>query len=149
MTKNQNNIKKRGLYKLLSIKYIFFTLIYLIFIISLILSTSIDMGKMPFILAIFLILYYLIFKIDFRLALSFCLLMLLLLPVLLILNNYKIADKVANYTYFLLVFIIPMIYLNLWREKLEKVGKLKYYYLIIGFIILVVFILYYFYKFLL
>ena len=149
MEEIQNKIEKKWLYKLLNIKYILFILIYLIFIISLILSTSIDIGKMPFILAVFLILYYLIFKIDFRLALSFCLLMLLLLPVLLILNNYKIADRMANYTYFLLVFIVPTIYLNIWREKLEKIGKVKYYYLIIVFIILIIFILYYFYKFLL
>ena len=147
MEKFQNKIEKNWIYKLLNIKYIFFILIYLIFIISLLLSTSVNMGKMPFILSILYIIYYLVFKIEFRLALSFCLLMLLSLPVLLITNNYKIANNMANYTYFLLLSIIPTIYLNQWREKLEKIGKVKYYYLIIGFIILSSIILYFFYNF--
>ncbi|GAI56557.1 unnamed protein product, partial [marine sediment metagenome] len=87
---SQNKVERIWTHKLLNIKYIFFILIYLIFIISLVLSTSINMGKMPFILSILYIIYYLVFKIEFRLALSFCLLMLLSLPVLLITNNYKI-----------------------------------------------------------
>ncbi|MBU2598141.1 MAG: hypothetical protein KKC53_03045, partial [Actinobacteria bacterium] len=90
------------------------------------------------------IIYYLIFKIEFKLAFSFCLLMLLSLPLLLILNNYKIADRIANYTYFLLLSIVPTIYLNQWRERLEKTGKLKYYYLMIGFITFGSIILYFF-----
>ena len=120
MEKFQIKIEKNWIYKLLNIKYIFFILIYLIFIISLVLSTSVNMGKMPFILSILYIIYYLVFKIEFRLALSFCLLMLLSLPVLLITNNYKIADNMANYTYFLLLFTVLSTYLNKWREKLKK-----------------------------
>lgn len=125
MEKFQIKIEKNWIYKLLNIKYIFFILIYLIFIISLVLSTSVNMGKMPFILSILYIIYYLVFKIEFRLALSFCLLMLLSLPVLLITNNYKIADNMANYTYFLLLFTVLSTYLNKWREKLKKIGKEK------------------------
>ncbi len=125
MEKFQSKIEKNWIYKLLNIKYIFFILIYLIFIISLVLSTSVNMGKMPFILSILYIIYYLVFKIEFRLALSFCLLMLLSLPVLLITNNYKIADNMANYTYFLLLFTVLSTYLNKWREKLKKIGKEK------------------------
>ena len=120
MEKFQNKVERIWIYKLLNIKYIFFILIYLIFIISLVLSTSVNMGKMPFILSILYIIYYLVFKIEFRLALSFCLLMLLSLPVLLITNNYKIADNMANYTYFLLLFTVLSTYLNKWREKLKK-----------------------------
>jgi len=142
----QNKIEKNRIYKLLNIKYIIFILIYLVLITSLVLSTSINMGKIPFILAILLIVYYLIFKIDFRLALSFCLLMLLSLPVLLILNNYKIADRMANYTYFLLLSIVPTIYLNLWRENLENIGKVKYYYFIIVFTSLGFIIIYFLFK---
>jgi len=125
MEKFQSKIEKNWIYKLLNIKYIFFILIYLIFIISLVLSTSVNMGKVPFILSILYIIYYLVFKIEFRLALSFCLLMLLSLPVLLITNNYKIADNMANYTYFLLLFTVLSTYLNKWREKLKKIGKEK------------------------
>jgi len=146
MEKFQSKIERNWIYKLLNIKYIFFILIYLIFIISLVLSLSINMGKIPFIFAILFIIYYLVFKIDFKLALFLCLLMLLFLPILLILNNYKIADRMANYTYFLLLSIVPTIYLNLWRERLEKMGKVKYYYLMIGFIILTGPILYLLYK---
>ena len=142
----QNKIEKNRIYKLLNIKYIIFILIYLVLITSLVLSTSINMGKIPFILAILLIVYYLIFKIEFRLALSFCLLMLLSLPVLLILNNYKIADRMANYTYFLLLSIVPTIYLNLWRENLENIGKVKYYYFIIVFTSLGFIIIYFLFK---
>jgi len=120
MEKFKNKVERNWTHKLLNIKYTFFILIYLIFIISLILSTSINMGKIPFILAILFIIYYLIFKINFRLALAFCLLMLLSLPVLLILNYYKIADRIANYTYFLLLFTVLSTYLNEWREKLKK-----------------------------
>ncbi len=122
---SQNKVERKWIYKLLNIKYIFFILIYLIFIISLVLSTSVNMGKIPFILSILYIIYYLVFKIEFRLALSFCLLMLLSLPVLLITNNYKIADNMANYTYFLLLFTVLSTYLNKWREKLKKIGKEK------------------------
>lgn len=122
---SQNKVERIWTHKLLNIKYIFFILIYLIFIISLVLSTSVNMGKMPFILSILYIIYYLVFKIEFRLALSFCLLMLLSLPVLLITNNYKIADNMANYTYFLLLFTVLSTYLNKWREKLKKIGKEK------------------------
>ncbi len=146
MEKFQSKIERNWIYKLLNIKYIFFILIYLIFIISLVLSLSINMGKIPFIFAILFIIYYLVFKIDFKLALFLCLLMLLFLPILLILNNYKIADRVANYTYFLLLSIVPTIYLNLWREKLEKTGKGIFYYYMVGFIILTVIILYFIYK---
>ena len=120
MEKFQNKVERIWTHKLLNIKYIFFILIYLIFIISLVLSTSVNMGKMPFILSILYIVYYLVFKIEFRLALSFCLLMLLSLPVLLITNNYKIADNMANYTYFLLLSTVLSTYLNKWREKLKK-----------------------------
>ena len=120
MEKFQNKIERNWTHKLLNIKYTFFILIYLIFITSLILSTSINIGKIPFVLAILFIVYYLIFKIDFRLALAFCLLMLLSLPVLLILNYYKIADRMANYAYFLLLFTVLSIYLNEWGEKLKK-----------------------------
>lgn len=142
----KRKVERNWIYKLLNIKYIFFILIYLVFIITLVLSTSINIGEIPFILAILFIIYYLVFKIDFKLALFFCLLMLLFLPILLILNNYKIADRMANYTYFLLLSIVPTIYLNLWRDNLEKTGKLKYYYLMIVFIILTGSILYLFYK---
>lgn len=120
---SQNKVERIWTHKLLNIKYIFFILIYLIFIISLVLSTSVNMGKMPFILSILYIIYYLVFKIEFRLALSFCLLMLLSLPVLLITNNYKIADNMANYTYFLLLFTVLSTYLNKWREKLKKMWE--------------------------
>lgn len=120
MEKFQNKVERIWTHKLLNIKYIFFILIYLIFIISLVLSTSVDMGKMPFILSILYTIYYLVFKIEFRLTLSFCLLMLLSLPVLLITNNYKIADRIANYAYFLLLFTVLSTYLNEWREKLKK-----------------------------
>jgi len=120
MEKFQNKVERNWTHKLLNIKYTFFILIYLIFIISLVLSTSINMGKIPFILSVLFIVYYLIFKINFRLALVFCLLMLLSLPVLLILNYYKIADRIANYTYFLLLFTVLSTYLNEWREKLKK-----------------------------
>jgi len=146
MEKFKNKIERNWIYKLLNIKYIFFILIYLIFIISLVLSLSINISKIPFIFAILFIVYYLIFKIDFRLALAFCLLMLLSLPVLLILNYYKIADRMANYTYFLLLYIVPTIYLNQWRERLEKRGKVKYYYLMIGFITFGIIILYFFHN---
>ncbi len=122
---SQNKVERIWTHKLLNIKYIFFILIYLIFIISLVLSTSINMGKIPFILSVLFIIYYLVFRIDFRLTLSFCLLMLLSLPVLLITNNYKIADNMANYTYFLLLFTVLSTYLNKWREKLKKIGKEK------------------------
>jgi len=125
MKKNKDKIEKNWLHKLLNIKYIFFILIYLIFMISLVLSTSVNMGKIPFILSILYIIYYLVFKIEFRLALSFCLLMLLSLPVLLITNNYKIADNMANYAYFLLLFTVLSTYLNKWREKLKKFAKKK------------------------
>jgi len=120
MEKFQNKVERNWTHKLLNIKYTFFILIYLIFIISLILSTSINMGKIPFILLVLFIIYYLVFRIDFRLTLSFCLLMLLSLPVLLITNNYKIADRMANYAYFLLLFTVLSIYLNEWGEKLKK-----------------------------
>jgi len=120
MEKFQNKVERNWTHKLLNIKYIFFILIYLIFIISLVLSTSINMGKIPFILSVLFIIYYLVFRIDFRLTLSFCLLMLLSLPVLLITNNYKIADRIADYTYFLLLFTVLSTYLNEWREKLKK-----------------------------
>ncbi|MBA7611542.1 hypothetical protein ES703_18768 [subsurface metagenome] len=122
---SQNKVERIWTHKLLNIKYIFFILIYLIFIISLVLSTSINMGKIPFILSVLFIIYYLVFRIDFRLTLSFCLLMLLSLPVLLITNNYKIADRIANYAYFLLLFTVLSTYLNEWREKLKKIGKEK------------------------
>ncbi len=125
MEKFQNKVERIWTHKLLNIKYIFFILIYLIFIISLVLSTSINMGKIPFILSVLFIIYYLVFRIDFRLTLSFCLLMLLSLPVLLITNNYKIADRIANYAYFLLLFTVLSTYLNEWREKLKKIGKGK------------------------
>ncbi len=125
MEKFQNKVERIWTHKLLNIKYIFFILIYLIFIISLVLSTSINMGKIPFILSVLFIIYYLVFRIDFRLTLSFCLLMLLSLPVLLITNNYKIADRIANYAYFLLLFTVLSTYLNEWREKLKKIGKEK------------------------
>ena len=120
MEKFQNKVERIWTHKLLNIKYIFFILIYLIFIISLVLSTSINMGKIPFILSVLFIIYYLVFRIDFRLTLSFCLLMLLSLPVLLITNNYKIADRMANYAYFLLLFTVLSTYLNECREKLKK-----------------------------
>jgi len=120
MEKFQNKVERIWTHKLLNIKYIFFILIYLIFVISLVLSTSINMGKIPFILSVLFIIYYLVFRIDFRLTLSFCLLMLLSLPVLLITNNYKIADRIANYAYFLLLFTVLSTYLNEWREKLKK-----------------------------
>lgn len=142
----QSKIERNWIYKLLNIKYMFFILIYLIFIISLILNTSINIGKIPIIFAILFIIYYLIFKIDFKLALFLCLLMLLFLPILLILNNYKIADRVANYAYFLLLSIVPTIYLSSWREQLEKKGRGYFYYYIIGFIILGVITLYFLYK---
>lgn len=125
MEKFQNKVERNWTHKLLNIKYTFFILIYLIFIISLVLSTSVNMGKMPFILSILYIIYYLVFKIEFRLALSFCLLMLLSLPVLLITNNYKIADNMANYAYFLLLFTVLSTCLNEWSEKLKKIGKEK------------------------
>jgi len=146
MEKIKSKIDKNWIYKLLNIKYIFFILIYLIFIISLILSTSINMGKIPFILSVLFIIYYLVFRIDFRLTLSFCLLMLLSLPVLLITNNYKIADIMANYTYFLLLSITPTVWLSSWRQNLEKKGKRNLYYYTIGFIILIVISLYFLYK---
>jgi len=128
MKKNKDKIEKNWLhklYKLFNLKYIFFLFIYLVLIISLVLSTSVNMGKMPFILSILYIIYYLVFKIEFKLALSFCLLMLLSLPVLLITNNYKIADNMANYAYFLLLFTVLSTYLNKWREKLKKFAKKK------------------------
>jgi len=146
MKKIKSKIDKKWIYKLLNIKYLFFILIYLIFIISIILSISINTGKIPFILAILFIIYYLIFKIEFKLAFSFCLLMLLSLPLLLILNNYKIADKIANYTYFLLLSITLTVWLSSWRENLEKKGKVKYYYLMIGFIAFGGIILYFLYN---
>lgn len=146
MEKIKSKVDRNWTYKLLNIKYIFFILIYLIFIISIILSISINTGKIPFILAILFIIYYLIFKIEFKLAFSFCLLMLLSLPLLLILNNYKIADKIANYTYFLLLSITPTVWLSSWRQNLEKKGKGNLYYYTIGFIILIVISLYFLYK---
>jgi len=72
--------------------------------------------------------------------------MLLSLPLLLILNNYKIADIMANYTYFLLLSITPTVWLSSWREELEKRGKGYFYYYTIGFIILIVISLYFLYK---
>lgn len=132
--------------KFFKIKNILFILIYLVFIISLFLSVSINIDKIPLILAILIFIYYLIFRIDFKLAFSLCLLMLLLLPILLISNNYKIADKIANYTYFLILFIVPTLYLNSWREKLEKTGRVNVYYYVLVFIILIVIFLYFIYK---
>ena len=146
MEKIKNKVERNWTHKLFDIKYIFFILIYLIFIISLVLSLSINTGKIPLIFTILFILYYLIFKINFRLALAFCLMMLLSLPLLLITNNYGLADRIANYTYFLLLFIVPTIYLNQWRERLEKRGKVKYYYLMIGFITFGIIILYFFHN---